>query len=173
MCPCPLEQRRLAGVVGGVPSELILEKLQHVESDLRPVNHRDRDRAIEGNHGRSIEPVELRIEAGHLGRLRVIRALGLGVYRRDRRLDLVSTGTAQPQRPLEQPLPLVDQASIPQLSILVVEQDDSLRPLARTPSRVLQPQQSGEPECLGLVGQEHGQHAGEANRLISELAAHQ
>ncbi len=79
---------------------------------------------------------------------------------------------AQPQRPLDPRDPARDRRAVPELAVLVLEQDEraALAGARRAP-RVVQGHEGEEPRRLGLVGHQVHEDAAEADRLLGEVVA--
>jgi hypothetical protein len=99
-------------------------------------------------------------------------ALRLIVQRRDGRLNLKWADRPSRQRATQQRLALRNGRAIPAGSILFVQRNQlATRAGARVATRV-GVQHEREQAChLGLIGQETGEHARHANRLIRQIDA--
>ena len=86
----------------GLPIEVLIEYVGLVQQG---------DKTIEARK-------EILIEQRDLPPVGRFRALGLGMQRRDSRLDLIGSATPQEQRPIQQRHPLHDLLTVPQSPVL-------------------------------------------------------
>jgi len=93
------------------------------EGDLRAVQLRDRDRAVECDDRRRVEPGQLVVQRDHLRPVRVRRGGGVGGDGVDRGEYLTTAGSVDREALADQVVPLGDQRAVPVGAILLAERD--------------------------------------------------
>ena len=137
------------------------------EARLRPFGHRDRDRAVQLDDRGGPPREQLPVERGDLRPVGLV----LEVERRDRRLELVRAGPAEPQGAVEQAAALLDPGPVPERAVLLLQQHERLA-ASRLAAGVVEEHQRRQAERLGLVRHQHGEQLPEPNGLVAELVAH-
>jgi hypothetical protein len=82
------------------------------EGDHRAVQLRDRDRAVECDDRRRVEPGQLVVQCDHLRPVRVRRGGGVGVDGVDRGEYLITAGSVDREALADQVVPLGDQRAV-------------------------------------------------------------
>src|SRR3954449_1171557 len=118
----PAEPAEQVGA-GGVPRVVARERqpVDRGEGDLRAVQLRDRDRAVECDDRRRVEPGQLVVERDDLRPVRVRRRGRVRVYGVHRGQYLVAAGPVDGEALTDQVVALGDQGAVPAGSILLVE----------------------------------------------------
>ena len=101
-----------------------MDGVQQGQAVLESIGHRDRDGAIERDHGRRVDVREHAVEGCYLRPIGLARRPGLGMQRRDRRLDGIGSQRATTQGLLDQRRPLRDLRAIPARAVLLCEQHE-------------------------------------------------
>ncbi len=143
--------------------------LENREPGERPVGHPDRDRPVDLDHRRRIEPGEGAIEQGDLRPVGVVEACRLCVQRGDGRLELVRAGVVALERPVEHAGAFGDECLIPAAAVLFFQRDRSSRRLPRPGPRVVQQHQRQQAGGLGVRGQQPVQEAAKPDRLLAQF----
>src|SRR3954452_17336386 len=115
----PAEPAEQVGA-GGVPRVVARERqpVDRGEGDLRAVQLCDRDRAVECDDRRRVEPGQLVVQRDHLRPVRGGRGGSMGVDGVDRGEYLVTAGSVGREALADQLVPLRDQRSVPPGAIL-------------------------------------------------------
>ena len=171
-----LEQVRADRVQPVVVGELAgrHDRVDHREPGLRPVHHRQRDRAVQPDHRprqRLLEQAVQRHDLRPVGRL-----VGgcLRVQRGDRRLDLVRPDRAGAQRALHHRDTELDAVAVPAGAVLVGERVEppGVVGAGRAP-RVVQHEEGSQAEDLRVVRQQPAQQRRQPQRLVAQVDADQ
>src|SRR5690606_22083739 len=104
-----------------VISQRRLQRLDELKRACGAVYLAARDRSIERHDGRRLESFEGGVEPFDLRPIRFLGGLRTRVNGSDGRLHLIRTGTAMPQRFLDQHEPFADQLLVPEPAILILE----------------------------------------------------
>ena len=92
----------------------------------------------------------------------------------DGRLQLIRSGVLDGARALESGEAARDPSRIPARALLIGQQDELARGVgARGRARGLQLHQREQPEDLGFVGHQLGEHLAETDRLLAQIVTHE
>ena len=150
------------------------DRLEHREAGQRAVGHPDRDRAVDLDHRRRVEPGERTVQQRDLRPVGLRDGGRLRVQRGDRGLQLVRAGFAAGQRAVEYARPLGDQGAVPPGPVLLGERHrPSVVVAPRRRPRVVQQHQREQPGRLGVRGQQPVQQPAQPDRLVAQLVADQ
>ena len=130
-----------------------------------------RDRAVEGDDRRRVEPGQLVVQCDHLRPVRVRRGGGVGVDGVDRREYLITAGSVDREALADQVVALGDQRAVPAGTVLLVERDQLPIPhTGLTPGldEHQQPEQTGH---LRLVREQPAEDPRQPDGLGRELGA--
>ena len=131
----------------------------------------DRDRAVERDDRRGLQPLERGVEQIDLRPVGVLGRCGARMQRGDRGLHLIGAGAAVAHRLVDQRQALGDHARFQRLRSW--SSSSTIAPSrveARRRARMLQQQQRREPHDLGLGREQAQQQAREPDRLLAQAA---
>ena len=151
-----------------VPTEL-LELVDQLETGFDVPGERDRDRAVQARDGRRIGLDQRVVDRCDRGGIRAFRVAG-----GDRRLELVRPRSPERLRATEDTQALLDLRPVPERAVLVGEEDELARGVdARVAARVLEEEESEEPERLRLVRHEDTEELRQPDRLGAQIGANE
>jgi hypothetical protein len=138
---------------------VVVEGSEQGEAGSRPVDHRERHRAIERDHGSRRDPFEDLVQRQDLRPVRLVGARRFVVHRGDRGLELVGTDRRRAEGAGDERYPLLDLSRVPEIASLFGERNEGA-------IRV-------RPGSAPGIGQQHeGEQAGDLAFLWEQLVKH-
>ncbi len=165
-----LHQEMSAGAVEiEIAAERIRERIDQRQRGCGAVDLGDRHRAIEGHHGRGLQPLQDPVERLDLAPVRVGGRFGPPVQGCDGRLDEIGAGPAVAEALVHQGQRLIDLRTRPQPPVLMLQEDRrSVRPETGGRPRLGQQHQGQKAHDLRLRREQAEQQPRETDRLVRE-----